>query len=67
MRFQRLVQRQQPSIILLTLPEGPIEFLRLDAAAPLQSLANRHGWSLLPKPVNPERLRSLVVELTRRE
>ncbi|MBP7660712.1 MAG: response regulator [Burkholderiaceae bacterium] len=45
----------------------PVIVVSGDAAAPLQALANRHGWSLLPKPVNPERLRSLVVELTRRE
>ena len=45
----------------------PVIVVSGDATAPLQALADRQGWSLLPKPVNPERLRSLVVELTRQE
>ncbi len=42
----------------------PVIVVSGDATAPLQALADRQGWSLLPKPVNPARLRSLVVELT---
>ncbi len=42
----------------------PVIVVSGDATAHLQDLSARHGWALLPKPVNPERLRSLVVALT---
>jgi len=43
----------------------PVIVVSGDAGPTLETLVRDRGWSLLPKPVNPQRLRRLVVELTR--
>ncbi len=43
----------------------PVIVVSGDAGPTLEALVRDRGWSLLPKPVNPQRLRRLVVELTR--
>jgi len=43
----------------------PVVVLSADAGTSLDRMARERGWSLLSKPVSPQRLRSLLVELTR--
>jgi len=42
----------------------PVIVLSGDVGAPLMQRARARGWSLLGKPVNPERLRALATRLT---
>jgi signal transduction histidine kinase len=43
----------------------PIVVVSGDAGGALEEVACRHGWTLLSKPVNPERLKTLAVTLMR--
>jgi soluble P-type ATPase len=43
----------------------PIVVVSGDAGGSLEEVARRHGWTLLSKPVNPERLKTLAVTLMR--
>lgn len=43
----------------------PIVVVSGDAGGALEEVARRHGWALLSKPVNPERLKTLAVALMR--